>query len=73
MFYAIDKITGEIILSINIRSENYKNTYNKSLRFLCGGCIENGDKCNDNNVSVITFSIDFSNTSKSLILLIFRL
>ena len=29
--------------------------------------------CNDNNVSVITFSIDFSNTSKSLILLIFRL
>ena len=53
MFYAIDKITGEIILSINIRSENYKNTYNKSLRFLCGGCIENGDKCNDNNVSFV--------------------
>jgi len=43
MFYAIDKITGEIIISINIRYENYKNTYNKSLRFICGGCIDNGD------------------------------
>ena len=36
MFYAIDKITGKIVLSINMRSENYKNTYNKSLRFICG-------------------------------------
>jgi hypothetical protein len=57
MFYAIDKITGEIILSINIRSENYKNTYNKSLRFICGGCIDNGEKCNDNNVSFVNSKV----------------
>ena len=57
MFYAIDKITSEIILSINIRSENYKNTYNKSLRFICGGCIDNGEKCNDNNVSFVNSKI----------------
>ena len=47
MFYAIDKITSKIVLSINMKSENYKNTYNKSLRFICGGCINNGEKCND--------------------------
>ena len=57
MFYAIDKITGEIILSINIRSENYKNTYNKSLRFICCGCIDNGEKCNDNNVSFVNSKV----------------
>jgi hypothetical protein len=57
MFYAIDKITSEIILSINIRSEKYKNTYNKSLRFICGGCIDNGEKCNDNNVSFVNSKV----------------
>jgi hypothetical protein len=57
MFYAIDKITSEIILSINIRSENYKNTYNKSLRFICGGCIDNGEKCNDNNVLFVNSKV----------------
>ena len=57
MFYAIDKITGEIIISINIRYENYKNTYNKSLRFICGGCIDNGDNCNDNNVSFVNSKV----------------
>ena len=57
MFYAIDKITGEIILSINIRADNYKNTYNKSLRYKCSGCTENGDKCNDENVSFVNSKI----------------
>jgi len=53
MFYAIDKITNEIILSINIRTHNYKNSYNKTLRYRCAGCLNNGDKCNDNNVSFV--------------------
>ena len=53
MFYAIDKITGEIILSENIRHDNYKKTYNYSLRYICCGCMKNGDKCNDNNVSFV--------------------
>ena len=57
MFYAIDKITSKIVLSINMKSENYKNTYNKSLRFICGGCINNGEKCNDNNVSFVNSKV----------------
>jgi hypothetical protein len=57
MFYAIDKITGKIVLSINMRYENYKSTYNKSLRFICGGCIDNGDNCNDNNVSFVNSKV----------------
>jgi hypothetical protein len=57
MFYAIDKITGKIVLSINMRYENYKSTYNKSLRFICGGCINNGEKCNDNNVSFVNSKV----------------
>lgn len=53
MFYAIDKITNEIVLSINIRSENYKNSYNKSLRYKCAGCLDNGNNCNDDNVTFV--------------------
>lgn len=50
MFYAIDKSTGEIILSLNVRDRNYKDTYNKELRFKCAGSCENGKECDDNNV-----------------------
>ena len=53
MFYAIDKVSGEILLSINIRLDNYKNSYNKSLRYNCCGCDEKGDKCNDKNVTFV--------------------
>ena len=57
MFYAIDSITGEIILSINVRSDNYKNTYNKSLKYICSGCNDNGDKCGDKNVSFVNSKV----------------
>lgn len=50
MFYAIDKITNEIILSLNIRDRNYKDTYNKELRFRCAGSCDNGEECNDEKV-----------------------
>jgi len=50
MFYAIDKSTGEIILSLNVRDKNYKDTYNKELRFKCAGSCENGKECDDENV-----------------------
>lgn len=50
MFYAIDKNTGEIILSLNVRDRNYKDTYNKELRFKCAGTCDNGDECDDENV-----------------------
>tara|TARA_B100001540_G_scaffold317677_1_gene352094 strand:- start:3550 stop:5310 length:1761 start_codon:yes stop_codon:yes gene_type:complete len=50
MFYAIDKRTGEIILSLNVRDRKYKDTYNKELRFKCAGSCENGQQCNDDNV-----------------------
>ena len=50
MFYAIDKRTGEIILSLNVRDRKYKDTYNKELRFKCAGSCENGKQCNDDNV-----------------------
>jgi hypothetical protein len=42
MFYAVDKKTGEIILSINMRDDKYNN----SLRYLCY-------HCNDNYISFI--------------------
>jgi hypothetical protein len=50
MFYAIDKNTNEIILSLNVRDRNYKDTYNKELRFKCAGSCENGKECDDDNV-----------------------
>lgn len=50
MFIAIDKITNELILSINVRDKNYKDTYNKELRFKCSGLCDNGDECGDENV-----------------------
>lgn len=50
MFYAIDKNTGEIILSLNVRDRNYKDTYNKELRFKCAGSCDNGKECDDDNV-----------------------
>ena len=53
MFYAIDKITNEIILSTNMKYKNYKNTYNKTLRYICAGCFDNGNNCNDNNVTFV--------------------
>ena len=37
MFLAIDNRTNDIILSVNVR-DNYKDSYNKSLRFTCIGC-----------------------------------
>jgi len=60
MFYAIDKVSGEILLSINIRLDNYKNSYNKSLRYNCCGCNENGDKCNDKNVTFVNSNMKLS-------------
>jgi len=60
MFYAIDKVSGEIILSINIRLDNYKNSYNKSLRYNCCGCDEKGDKCNDKNVTFVNSNMKLS-------------
>lgn len=53
MYYAIDKITGNYIIAINLREDNYKDTYNKSLRYICGGYINDYCKCNDNNVSFV--------------------
>jgi hypothetical protein len=51
MFYALDKNTNEIILSLDVRDRNYKDTYNKELRFKCAGSCENGKKdCEDDNV-----------------------
>jgi len=50
MFYAIDKNTCEIILSLNVRDKNYKDTYNKELRFKCAGSCKNGQECDDENV-----------------------
>ena len=50
MFYAIDKNTNEIILSLDVRDRNYKDTYNKELRFKCAGSCENGKDCEDDNV-----------------------
>lgn len=50
MFIAIDKITNELILSMNVRDKNYKDTYNKELRFKCSGLCDNGDECGDENV-----------------------
>jgi len=50
MFYAVNKSTGEIILSLNVRDRNYKDTYNKELRFKCAGSCENGEDCDDDNV-----------------------
>jgi len=44
MFIAIDKNTNEYIVSYNIRDKNYKDTYNKELRYKCVG------SCQDNNV-----------------------
>jgi hypothetical protein len=50
MFYALDKNTNEIILSLDVRDRNYKDTYNKELRFKCAGSCENGKECEDENV-----------------------
>ena len=50
MFYALDKNTNEIILSLDVRDRNYKDTYNKELRFKCAGACENGKDCEDDNV-----------------------
>jgi hypothetical protein len=50
MFYALDKNTNEIILSLDVRDRNYKDTYNKELRFKCAGSCENGKDCDDENV-----------------------
>lgn len=41
MFCAIDKNTNEIILSLNVRDNNYKDTYNKELRYKCIDCDDN--------------------------------
>ena len=41
MFIAIDKNTNEYILSFNIRDINYKDTYNKELRYKCVDCQDN--------------------------------
>jgi len=53
MFYAIDKTTNKIVLSTDMRKYNYKNTYNKTLRYICTGCLDNGHNCNDNNVTFV--------------------
>jgi hypothetical protein len=50
MFYAIDKNTNEFLLSLNIRDRNYKDTYNKELRYICAGTCDNGKDCDDVNV-----------------------
>jgi hypothetical protein len=68
MFYAIDKNTNEIILSLNIRDRNYKDTYNKGLRFRCAGSCENGKDCDDENVVFInskTYQFHFRHSSGS--------
>jgi hypothetical protein len=52
MFYAIDKNTNEIILSLDVRDRNYKDTYNKELRFKCAGSCENGKDCENETVSI---------------------
>lgn len=54
MFIALDNITGELVVSYNLRNENYKKSYNKSLRYSCIGddinCLK---KCNDNNICFV--------------------
>jgi hypothetical protein len=46
MFIAQDILTNDFIISFNLKNINYKNTYNKSLRFKCF-------HCNDNNCSFV--------------------
>lgn len=45
MLYAIDKRNNEIILACNIKTNNYKDTYNNNLRWKCAS--------NDNNLIFI--------------------
>jgi hypothetical protein len=68
MFYAIDKNTKEIILSLNVRDRNYKDTYNKGLKFRCAGSCENGENCDDENVVFVnsrTYQFHFRHSSGS--------
>jgi len=68
MFYAIDKNTNEFILSLNVRDRNYKDTYNKELRFKCAGSCENGKECEDDNVTFVNSKLKqshFRHSSKS--------
>lgn len=68
MFYAIDKNTNEILLSLNVRDRNYKDTYNKGLKFRCAGTCENGANCDDENVVFVnskTYQFHFRHSSGS--------
>lgn len=57
MFYAIDKVTNEIVLSLDIREKNYKDTYNKELKYKCAGYCDDGNDCDDNNIIFVNSKV----------------